>query len=536
MARILLLGLGLVGCFALIGAQLVRLAVSGGAVEHQLSLAEPAARTHARPEIVDRHGRLIATDVAVPSLYADPRLVLDRDEAVEKLKTVLPDLDERELLRQLSEEGRRFVWIKRQITPRLAQAVHDLGLPGIGLRKELKRFYPAGPLLAHVLGQVNTDNRGISGLERHIDDSAGAEPVHAPAQSRQGATRLSIDLAVAHAVREELADAMRRYQAKGAVGLVLDVTTGEIIGAASLPDYDPNRPGEARDAARLDRLAGGVFEMGSVLKLVTVAMALEHGLGSPESTWDAREPIVLGSHTIKERYGAPRILTTREAFAQSSNVAAGLMALAAGPERQRAFLERVGLIEQMRTEAGPVAPALLPPRWDKLESVTISYGHGLAVAPLQLAAVAAGLVNGGRRVQPTFLGAIRPDGLLHLTPIIRPEVSAQLRELLQLAVTHPYATGRRASIEGLAIGGKTGTADIPKAGGYARGAVIASFLAVFPIEQPRYLTLVSVFEPEPTIETLAQVTAGSNAAPTTARLVTRIAPLLELESLAASPR
>ncbi len=522
-ALLVVAGLGLVT--ASIAGQILRLSTGHSRSEAQLQSAEPmaSARSTARPEILDRNGRIIATDVAASSLYADPALVLDRDEVVEKLMATLLGLDEAELRRALADPTRRFVWIKRGLMPVEAQRVHELGLPGLAFRREPKRVYPAGSDVGHFIGHVNIDNRGAAGLERHIDKALGVETTLGSTRTRQAPVRLTLDLGVQHAVVHELRQAMSRYLATGAAGLVMDVANGEIVAAASLPAMDPNRPVEALDPERRDRLHAGVYELGSIFKLLTVAMVLDDGSATLTKTYDTTRPLEIGRHTIKDLHPTGRALSVRDIFIQSSNVGAGLIALESGAERQRAFLERLGLLSQARTEAGAIAPPLAPSRWDRIETVTISYGHGLAVAPIQFAAAAATLVNGGRRVQPTYLGAIT------YTPgeaVLKAETSQAMRDLMRLNVVSAYGTGRRADVPGYEVGGKTGTAEMPGEKGYQKRAVIASFLGVFPMSAPRYVTLISLYEPKPTTETQGQITAGVNAAPVTARVIERIAPIL----------
>ena len=514
--------------FAAVATQLVRLAASGRPVV-TLSLNETIAKSFARPDLLDRNGRLLATDVAAPSLFADPALIIDRDEAVEKLVQVLPDLDEAELRRSLAERGRRFTWVRRGLAPRTAQRIHDLGLPGLAFRRELRRAYPSGALAGHALGGVDVDNKGISGIERYVDEAIGIEPVHGAIPTDRPPVRLSLDIGVQHALEDEIADATRRYRARGAAGLVLDVTSGEVLAAASLPSVDPARPNEVLDPARLDKISGGTYELGSIYKAMTIAMALDAGSARLDTMLDVRVPLTAGRFTIKDPHPAGRPLSVAEVFLHSSNVGAGLLALQAGSERQRAFLAASGLAAPMRTELGPVAPPLLPERWERTQTITIAYGHGLAVAPIQFAAAAAALVNGGHRVTPTFLKR-SPEDVSPGPRVIAPETSARLRELMRRNVTDRSGTGRRAEVPGLRVGGKTGTAELPGRGGYRRNAVIASFLAAFPMDAPRYLTLLMLFEPKPTPETLGQVTAGVNVAPATGRLIARIAPLLGVEA------
>jgi cell division protein FtsI (penicillin-binding protein 3) len=520
-----LLALGvLLLSFAAVAAQLVRLALQT-APRLRVTMAEAPPSTWARPDIVDRHGRLMATDRAVNSLFADPQIILDLDEVIEKVTAVLPDLNAAELRKMLTDRSRRFVWLARGLGPREAQTVHELGLPGLGFRTELRRYYPLGPLAGHVLGAVSVDNRGLAGIERTLDEEGLAEPARGAAErNTRPAVRLALDIGVQHAVAEELRRGLKRFGAVAAVGLVLDARTGEIVAAVSLPEIDPNRPADLLDTDLLDRLTAGAFELGSVYKIITIALALEHGLVDLESNLDVRQPLRAGSHVIKDLYPQGRPLSVREIFLHSSNVGAGMLALQAGSERQRAFLAKLGLLEQMRTEAGPMASPQLPQSWGRAETITISYGHGLAVAPLQFAAAAAAIVNGGEKLTPTLL--LRADAPASPERVVTEATSASLRELMRLGVTHKAGTGRRAEAEGYGVGGKTGTAEMPGRGGYREKAVISSFLGAFPMEAPRYVTLVMLFEPQGTGETQGRITAGLNAAPVTARVVERVAPLL----------
>lgn len=515
---------GVAVAFLLVAGQLVRLAILGQS-EVSVSMSQPIAVGFARPDIVDRNGQLLASDLIMPSLFADPALVTDKDELAEKLGRILPGLDQAELRKSLADREKRFVWIRRGMSTWQAEQVHRQGLPGIEFRPELRRAYPAGTLAGHILGHVDVDNKGIAGLERFLDESGQVEPVSAPILSYRPPVQLSIDIGVQHAVEEELAAAMATYGARAAVGLVMDVDTGEILAAASLPSVDPINPITGADS--MDRLMGGTFELGSVFKMFTVAMALDSGAVTVDTPVDVRKPLQVGRFTITDLHPVGRVLTVGEVFRRSSNVGAGMLALKLGAERQKEFFERVGLIGPLKTEAGSAAPVLLPARWGPVETVTRSYGHGIAVSPLQFAAAAASLVNGGRRVTPTYLRK-KPGQSEPQPRVISEEASRAFNALMRSNVTERDGTGRRADVPGLEVGGKTGTAELPGKGGYRKEAVISSFLAAFPMSKPRYVTLVSLFEPQPIAETDMQVTAGRNAAPVTARILGRIAPLLDV--------
>ncbi|MGE0023454.1 MAG: peptidoglycan D,D-transpeptidase FtsI family protein [Hyphomicrobium sp.] len=522
--RTRLVMLGVTALFATVAGKLAYLAGSSGP-EIVASLTEPIARTYVRPDILDRGGRLIATDIEMPSLYADPSVVQSIDEVAERLGGVLPDLDQAELRRQLSDRDRRFIWLRRGLPPRLAQRIHDLGLPGLAFRTELRRAYPLERLAGHVLGSVNFENKGANGIERTIDDAGGAEPTLGAPASAGLPVRLTLDLGVQHALEDELKAAMSRYEAQGAAGLVMDVATGEMLGSVSLPGVDPARVSEVFDQARLDKVQGGTYELGSVFKILTVAMALDNGKAKLDTVLDVTKPLTAAQFTIRDLHPAGRPLTVSEVFIHSSNVGAGLLALAEGAEGQKAFLDKLGLTHEIRTEAGPVARPKLPAQLGRAEQITISYGHGLAVAPLQFAAATAAIINGGTMVTPTYF-ASRAAAPHAGARVISEETSRSLCVLLRRNVAERIGTGQRADVPGYRVGGKTGTAEMPGRGGYREKSVVASFLAAFPMDAPKYLVMVMIFEPKGTDAAAGEVLAGRNAAPTAGDVIRRIAPIL----------
>ncbi len=524
-----LLAIAVMGlAFFTVGSQLIHLALQGQN-DQRIAMSAPIATAFARPDIVDRNGRLLAGDIVMQSLIADPSVVLDVEEIVAKLAAVLPNLSADAIRDALSDRSKKFAWLRRGLSTAEAQQIHNLGLPGLDFRPELRRAYPLGRTAGHVLGFVDIDNKGLAGIEQFLDSSKYVEPVHGPSLSARPPLRLSLDVAVQFAVEEELADAMTRYKAKAATGIVMDAKSGKIVAAVSLPGRDPGIVDERFEKKRIDKLTAGTFELGSIFKTMTLAMALDAGTVEPDSIIDVRQQLEVDGYPIKDAHPAGRPLSVTEVFLKSSNVGAAMLALADGTDKQKAFLKRIGLTTQIATEAGPVAPPSLPSRWGDIETVTVAYGHGLAVSPLQFAAAGASLVNGGRKVRPTFL---RDSAISANTDnpvgeqVLHPETSRTIRTLMRSNVESGFGTGTRAGVPGIRIGGKTGTAEIAGKGGYREKAVIASFFAAFPIDAPRYVTLVSLFEPTGTTETGGMITAGRNAAPATSRIVARIAPLL----------
>jgi cell division protein FtsI (penicillin-binding protein 3) len=371
-----------------------------------------AAIASSRPDIVDRNGEILATDIKMASLYAEPRNILDPDEATELLLGALPDLDPVELRKRLSTDA-GFAWIKREITPAQQKQIHALGIPGIGFLTENRRFYPGGPTAAHILGLVNVDNQGISGLEKYVDDAWLAD-LHATGFARDRALEpvvLSVDLRVQHVLRDELRAAVERYQAIAASGIVLDVHTGEVLAMVSLPDFDPNNPVDALKPDRLNRMSAGAFELGSVFKSFTFAMALDSGAVTMSDRIDATSAIRFGRFTINDFHGKHRVLSVPEVFIYSSNIGSARMALKVGSERQQEYLRRFGLLTRLETELPEVAKPIVPAKWSELTAMTVAFGHGLAVTPLATAVADAALVNGDYRQTGYPAGDQCPDAL-----------------------------------------------------------------------------------------------------------------------------
>jgi cell division protein FtsI (penicillin-binding protein 3) len=488
----------------------------------------PDAVATARPDILDRNGNILATDVKASSLFAEPRRIIDVDEAVEMLSAVLPDLDQKEVRERLASK-RGFAWLKREITAKQQQEIHKLGLPGIGFLRENKRAYPNAAEVSHVIGLVNIDNQGIAGIERWLDKN-GLADLHMAGfatDRQQEPVELAVDLRVQHALRDELLAAKDKFKAKAAAGTVTDVRTGEILAMVSVPDFDPNDPREANDPTRINRLTTGVFEMGSTFKALTLAMALDSGKIGLNSSFDARVPLRYGRFNISDYHAQRRILTVPEIFTYSSNIGTARMALALGVEHHKWFLRKLGQLNRLRTELPESAEPIVPKRWGELNTVTIAFGHGLSVAPLQAMMGIGALMNGGTMIPPTFLKRSEDEAKKIAVRVVKPETSQQMRYLMRLNAEK--GTAGKADVKGFYVGGKTGTSEKVVGGRYSKSKLLTSFTAVLPADQPRFLVLIMLDEPQPTPETHGYATSGWNAAPTAGKVVGRIAPLLGLE-------
>ncbi len=526
-ARIGLAILAFAAVYAIIAARLVMFAlVSNSHSVHRVVSSDAMAT--ARPDILDRNGEVLATDVRVPSLYAEPRRLIDVDEAVELLTADLPDVDTTELRERLSSK-RGFVWLKRDITPEQQHEIYHQGLPGIGFLNENKRDYPNGAEVSHLIGHVNVDNEGIAGVEKWLDGQ-GLAALHMAGLATdrlQNPVQLAVDLRVQHALRDELVTARAKFGALAAAGLVLNVRTGEVVALVSEPDYDPNNPHEALDPSRINRLTTGVYEMGSTFKAFTIAMALDSGKVTLKSSFDAHSPLHYGKFDIHDFEPQQRALTVPEIFTYSSNIGAARIAMAMGVDAHKAFLKKMGQLDRLHTELPESAEPIVPKRWSELNTMTIAFGHGLSVAPLQAVMGVAALMNGGILIPPTFLKRTEAEAQALGTRVIKPETSEIMRYLMRLNVEK--GTAAKADVPGYYIGGKTGTADKVVFGRYSKNKVLTDFMAVLPADQPRYLVLIMLDEPHATPDTHGFTTSGWNAVPTGGAVVARIAPLLGIE-------
>ena len=513
-SRLKIAGLVFALAFSIIAGRLVEVTALAQARAPSLA-AEPSgsAKLTGRSDIVDRNGKVLATTLPTASLYANPRQLRDPWQAARELAAVVPGLSVAALSEKLSSD-RSFVWLKRNLTPRQQSEVNALGIPGVYFKREARRVYPHGALVSHLVGFTDVDNKGIAGIESAFDEllRGSSEPL-----------ALGLDIRAQHIMAEELARSIETFSAIGGTGLVLDVESGEILAMVSLPSFDPGDPGTAGEEALFNRASLGIYEMGSVFKIFTTAMALDSHAVELGDAFDVRKPIRVSRYTIRDFKPKNRDLTVPEVFVYSSNIGTVQMALAAGTDRQQDFLEALGLMRPAALELPEVGSPLLPEKWREINTMTISYGHGLAISPVQLVRAVAAIVNGGE-LRPVTLLKRRPGEMVVGSRVIAEETSAVMRWLMRMVAQH--GTGRKANAEGYLVGGKTGTADKIAGKRYARNARIASFVGAFPMDRPRYVVFAMVDEPKGTKETYGYATGGWVAAPVVRAVVERVAPLL----------
>ncbi|MBP5857726.1 penicillin-binding protein 2 [Marivibrio halodurans] len=512
--RLLITGAVMALAFVAVSGRLVDVAAIADPHEpRQLTAVRAQEVETERAAIVDRNGVLLATSLGTVSLSANPHKLLDPVEAAQKIATVLPELDPERLASRLSKET-GFVWIHRNLTPRQQERVNRLGIPGVEFHKRESRVYPQGRLLSHVLGYTDVDNKGISGLEKSFDERLRA---------RDEPLRLSIDVRMQHVLHEELQGAIDQFSAIGGAGVVLDVKTGEVAALVSLPDFDPNHPTADPQETRFNRATLGVYELGSTFKIFNTAMALDAGTVSMAGGYDASKPLRVANYTINDFHAENRWLSVPEIFIHSSNIGSAKMALEVGPAGQKAFMQRMGFLDRLDLEVGETGTPQYPDIWRPINTMTISFGHGLSVTPLHLASGVASMLNGGTRVSPTLL---KRDAAPVGARVVSPDVSTAVRKLMRLNTIDPEGSGGNANVPGYVVGGKTGTAEkIGASGTYARKALISSFVAAFPMTDPRYVVYAVLDEPKGTKETLNYATGGWVAAPMVGRVIERIAPI-----------
>lgn len=481
------------------------------------------SETH-RTDIVDRNGELLAGVVTTYDLYANVKDVWNPDDMARRISGVLPDVNADRLAERL-QRARGYVLIRRDLTPRQKQAVFSLGIPALEFAESERRIYPRGTLAAHVLGFVGVEGQGKAGIERTMNERILAlgktgEPL-----------RLTLDMRVQYALEAELSQATAEFQAIGASGVVLDASSGEVLGVASWPTYDPNAPGAARPEAMRNRAVADVYEMGSTFKPFTVAMGLDAGQFTLANSIDTSQPLKFGGQSIHDVHPVNGLQSVSQILIHSSNIGAAQLALDVGDQTQQRYLRAFGLLDPAPLQSGDLGRPLLPKDWKPVTTATVGFGHGIAVSPLALTTAYAALANNGLRIAPTLV-ARTPEDPPVTYPAVSPETARTVIGLMREVVTE--GTGRRADVHGYEVAGKTGSAEKVIGGVYDKSKLLSSFAAVFPASEPRYAVLILLDEPKAGDKD-GDATAAITAAPSVGRLITRIAPILGVAPVLDAP-
>jgi len=525
-SRIRVVVLVMVMIFAVVGFRLTQYTQTGPttAIEGR----ERDAIEASRPPLLDRNGLDLAVDIRVPSIFGEPRRIVDLEEAVTKLRSVVPELNATELRDRLTGD-KGFVWIKREVSPAVREQIMALGLPGIDYLTESKRFYPGGSESSHLVGTTNIDSQGISGMEKAVDETGIAllQNIGIAREQTLSPVRLSIDLRVQYAMWSELSDALLRYQAIASAGVMINAKTGEIVALASLPDFDSNEPVSALLEGRLNRITAGAYELGSTFKSIAFAAALDSGRVTLLDSFDASSGVRFGRFTINDFHGQNRILTVPEIYKYSSNVGTIKMVQALGKDDYRAFLTKIGFDDPLVTELPERARTNVPKVFSDVTAATAAFGHGLSITPLHMAAAMVALVNGGNYIVATFYPRTLADAQRTYRRVVSEGTSTRIRYLMRLNALDGSGTRMNKIASGYRVGGKTGTAEKVIDGRYSSEKNLNTFAAAFPIDDPQYVLLVIVDEPKAEGPT-SGTTAGWNAGEVAGRIIQRTAPMLGL--------
>lgn len=462
-----------------------------------------------RANILDRNDTLVATDLKTKSLYVSSILVKDPQAIAKKVSDIFPDLSYQEIFKKIKDGKRSKQWIliKRNLTPNQAEKVQNLQIAGLLFENDRIRVYPQKSIASHLVGYVDLDRKGLAGIEMQYDRqlAAGGKDL-----------QLAMDVRVQDILSDELKNGIETYRAKAAAGVVMNVNSGEVLAISSIPDFDPNLQQDAIPDQRFNRVVNGIYELGSICKIFTNTIAFEDDLVKMTDNYNVHDPIKYGRFTIKDDHPYKDEMTVAEIFAYSSNIGTVQIARKIGTERQKDFLDKIGLLKKIDTEFPGLGRPIYPKIWREINLYTIAYGHGLAITPLHIATAVSAIVNGGTLYNPSFLKLTeQPKG----KRVVKESTSQLMRQMMRKVVVE--GTGRNANIEGYEVGGKTGTAERAEFGGYSEKQTIASFVAVFPISNPKYLVYVIFDRPNYTFNT-----GGMVAAPVAGNVVRNIAPIL----------
>lgn len=515
-ARLLVVACTFILAFLVITFRLVDVSLIRGIGEGHKFARSPHG-TSFRADIVDRNGELLATSLTTSSLFANAKVVIDPKEAAEKLAHVLPELNHQETMQKL-KSGKAFIWLARHLTPQKQAEIMRLGIPGLYFRSDERRVYPHGELFSHILGYTNIDNEGLGGVERKFDHYLLSET---------NSLQLSLDLRVQHALRDELLEGIEKFHAEGGAGMIMDVRSGEVLAMVSLPDFDPNQVGKigSQKEALFNRITLGAYEMGSSFKIFNTALFLESKIANITTKFDVSAPLRLGRFKITDYHPVHYPLTVAEIFTTSSNIGAAKMAMQIGAERQTQFFKKLGFFEVPSLEISEIGAPLFPKNWSEATTITASYGYGISISPLQLVTAIAGIVNKGMMNKPTLLKKENPQRDQGIQ-IVSKETSEIMCHLMHTVVAE--GTGKKARVKNYEVGGKTGTANLLSGKSYKQGSNMTSFVGAFPMSRPEYIVLIMVDRPQAIKETYGFNAAGWNAAPIAGKVISRIAPLLQV--------
>ncbi len=485
--------------------------------EFQPQIIQLSSDNPLKPKIYDRNHHLVASSILTYSLYADPKEIIDPEEAAEALVSQFPELNFEQLRTKLSS-NLRFLWIKRKLTPKQFQNIHNMGIPGLSARKEYKRIYPTGNLLSHLVGFRDTDGKGLRGIERSID--------HLDVFQNKETIELSIDIGVQNIIHQELVQGIKEFNAIGGTAILMKANTGEIVSMLSVPDFNPHDLNGATKEQLFNKPCQGAYELGSTYKILNHAIALDSNTVTFEDEFDASKPLMIGKYKIDDYFGKKRVLSVPEVLIYSSNIGSAKIAQKVGIETQQDYLRKMGMLYPTMIELQEKVNPLIPTTWREANTMTIGYGYGIAVSPLHLTAAVASILNGGIYYNPTLFKKTNED-VLYGERIFAEDTSVKLRDLLYQSTGN--GRSKTARVKGYFVGGKTGTGLKAGVDKYHQDTRISSFIGAFPIYNPEYVLYIMIDEPKGTKTTYGYATGGWVSAPIAGRVISKIAPMLDIK-------
>ena len=468
-------------CFFLILARMFYFAITGDRVI--VNASYDPKKVIIRGDITDRNGTIIATDLKTKSLYIDKILVKNKAKLAKYISEILPKLSYDFILQKItSKRNSEWILIKKNISPQKQQLIKNLNLPGVIFENDMIRIYPHRSLFSNIVGYVDLDRKGLSGIEREYNDKL----------TKGKNIKLATDLKMQDILNREIKKSLRKNKSDAAAGIIMDVNNGEILALASLPDFDLNQQNKIKSKKKFNRITHGLYEIGSILKIITNVIALEENLIKLNDIFNVKDNIRYNKFTIKDNYKIKDEMDVREIFIHSSNIGTVKIAKKIGRKLQKKYFKKFNLLDKVETDFPALGKPIYPKRWSDINLYTMSYGHGIAITPLHIVSLIAAIVNDGKYYKPSFIKT--DDNLEEPKIIIKTITSEIIRSLMEDTVK--YGTGKKSYLENYKIGGKTGTAYKAAFGSYDKSQTISSFIAAFPIDKPKYLIFVMFDNPK----------------------------------------
>ena len=444
--------------------------------------------TNSRADIIDNNGNFLAKTVNTLTIGIKPNLIINEKKLLINLQLIFPNKDFNKIKKKIKKK--KYFRLEKELSQNQIERLRLLGDKSIQFEEQITRLYPQQNLFSHVLGQIDDDNNGVSGIEKFFDYEL---------KKSNDPLKLTVDSDIQFLIREELLKAKEIFKNLGSAAILMNVNNGDILSLISLPDFDLNKRENIQDLNYTNKITKGVYELGSVFKTFTLAAGFDEGIIEPDTEFkNLEKKLICAGHSIEEYdKKMPSNLTAEQILIRSSNIGAVKIAQQIGIEKFKLFLEKIGTLNKIEFDIEEVGQPLNF-NWGKCKLATSSFGHGITTTPLQLAKAYSIITNGGYNIKPTLIKKNLKKSYTKKR-ILNEEVSNKINPILRKVVSTDEGTAHFADVEGYQVGGKTGTADKARYGGYSKDK-INTFVSIFPISKPKYVLLVLLDEPKPSKE------------------------------------